>query len=184
MIVPWDDNTDTSVKTVIGIDPDVEKNGYASLDIDTREMLIETLPFPDLLDSLRMEQRRAEVMCRRLMVVIEAGWLNKSNWHLSPKDTKAIAAAKGNHTGRNHETGRKIAEMCAHWQIPYELMKPLSLKVGGVHLWKGKDGKITQEELCAITGYKWRTNQEGRDAALLAWVWAGLPVKLQKKRAF
>lgn len=169
------------VDVVIGIDPDVEKSGCAYLEVATRRMEVSTLTFPDLLDYLRYVKRQAEVAQRNFRVIIEAGWLNKAHWHLTPKDTKAVAAAKGNHAGRNHETGRKIAEMCEHWQIPHELIKPLALKVGGVNLWQGKDGKITQEELEAFTGVIGRTNQEGRDAALIAWNWAGLPVKVVRK---
>ena len=134
-----------TVEVVIGIDPDVEKSGVASLECDTRRLEIATLAFPDLLDYLMWTKRRAETTGRTFRVIIEAGWLNKAHWHLSPKDTKAVAAAKGNHAGRNHETGRKIAEMCDHWQIPYELVKPLALRVRGFHLWKGKDGKITHD---------------------------------------
>lgn len=166
------------VDVVIGIDPDVEKSGCAYLDVATRRLEISTLTFPDLLDYLRYVQRQVEVTQRNFRVIIEAGWLNKAHWHLSSKDTKQSAAAKGNSAGRNHEVGRKIAEMCDHWQIPHELIKPLALKAGGVNLWQGKDGKITQEELAAFTGVMGRTNQEGRDAALIAWNWAGLPVKV------
>lgn len=81
----------------------------------------------------------------------EAGWLNRSNWHLLCRDSKAAAAAKGNHVGRNHETGRKIAEMCEHWQIPFSLVRPLPLTArGGIKQWRGKGGKITQEEIVRI----------------------------------
>ena len=59
----------------------------------------------------------------------------------------------------------------------HKLQKPLALKSGGLHLWNSKDGKITHEELAKFTGITQRTNQEGRDAALLAWTFAGLPVK-------
>lgn len=157
--------TITKVHTVIGIDPDVERSGVAVLETDMRRLEVTTLAFPDLMDYLMWARRRSEVTGRTFKVIIEAGWLNKSSWHLAPRDTRAVAAAKGNHAGRNHETGRKIAEMCQHWQIPYELVKPLALKIGGVNLWKGKDGKITHDELTAITGLTGRTNQEGRDAA-------------------
>lgn len=168
--------TITKVQTVIGIDPDVERSGVDVLETDTRRLEVSTLAFPDLLDYLMWARRRSEVTGRTLRVIIEAGWLNKSNWHLVPCDTRAAAAAKGNHAGRNHETGRKIAEMCQHWQLPYELVRPLALKIGGVPLWKGRDGKITHDELAAITGLTGRTNQEMRDAALLAWTWSGFPL--------
>lgn len=169
------------VDVVIGIDPDVKKSGCAFLEVATRKLEISTLSFPDLLDYLRYVQRQAEVAHKNFRVIIEAGWLNKAHWHLTPKDTKQVAAAKGNAAGRNHEIGRKIVEICEHWQIPHELIKPLALKVGGVNLWKGKDGKITQEELASFTGIMGRTNQEGRDAALIAWNWAGLPIKVMRK---
>lgn len=49
-------------------------------------------------------------------------------------------------------------------------------------MWQGKDGKITAEELQHITGYDRRTNQDARDAALLAWVYGGLPLKMCKPK--
>ena len=165
-----------AVDVVIGIDPDVDKSGVAFLECSTRKLEITSLTFPDLLDYLQWVKKQAEDNPRSVRVIIEAGWLNPSNWHLTARDTRAACAAKGNHAGRNHEVGRKIAEMCDHWQIPYELVKPLALRVRGFHLWKGKDGKITHDELAAFTGIMGRTNQEGRDAALLAWTWAGFPL--------
>ncbi|MBR5276833.1 MAG: hypothetical protein IKU35_06835 [Bacteroidaceae bacterium] len=169
------------VDYVIGIDPDVEKNGVAFLECATKRLEVTSLTFPDLLDFLRSTQRQAEVLQKNLRVIIEAGWLNKAHWHLTSKDSKQSAAAKGNAAGRNHEVGRKIAEICEHWQLPYELIKPLALKTGGVNLWKGKEGKITHEELSAFTGITGKTNQEGRDAALIAWTWAGFPMRILRK---
>lgn len=156
---------------IIGIDPDVEKNGVARLNCKSKNLDITALSFPDLLDYLRCAKRQAEVTGLNLRIVVEAGWMNKGNWHLNPKDTKAAAAAKGNQAGRNQETGRKIVEMCRHWQIDVDEVKPL------VKLWKGADRKITHEELAYFTGITGRTNQEGRDAALLAWVYAGFSIK-------
>lgn len=160
------------VDAIIGIDPDVDKNGVAYLECESKILEISALSFPDLLDYLRYAQRRAETAGKHLLVVVEAGYMNKGNWHLNPKDTKAAAAAKGNHAGRNHETARKIVEMCKHWQIDVDEVKPLT------KCWKGKDRKITHEELAKFTGIMGHTNQEGRDAALLAWVYAGFPIKL------
>lgn len=45
--------------------------------------------------------------------------------------------------------------------------------------WKGKDGKITHDELASFTGLMGRTNQDVRDAALLAWAFAGLPIRVK-----
>ena len=162
---------------IIGIDPDVDKNGVAFLDCATKRLKIMTYSFADTLDYLRRVKREAEVVNAHFIVIIEASWLCKAHWHLTAKDTKQMAAAIGNYVGRNHETGRKLAEMCEYFDIPYRLQKPLALKSGGLHLWNSKDGKITHEELASFTGITGRTNQEGRDAALLAWTFAGLPVK-------
>lgn len=150
----------------------MEKNGVAYLNCENKNLEISTLSFPELLDYLRYVQRRAETTQKHLVVVVEAGYMNKGNWHLNPKDTKAAAAAKGNHAGRNHETARKIVEMCKHWQMEVKEVKPLE------KCWKGKDRKITHEELARFTGVMGRTNQEGRDAALLAWVYAGFSIRL------
>jgi hypothetical protein len=152
---------------IIAIDPDVDRNGIACLDILTKSLDIQALSFADTLDYLHA---LTSMSCKPL-ILVEAGWLNRSNWHLSYRDSKANAAAKGNAVGRNHEVGRKIAEMCEHWSLPYQLVKPLR------KIWKSTDGKITATELSAITGYKGRTNQEGRDAALLAWVYAKFPIR-------
>lgn len=163
---------------VIAIDPDVDKNGVAFLDCKTAKLKIMTYKFADTLDYLRRVKREAEIGNEHFVVIVEASWLCKSHWRISPKDSKQMAAAKGNYVGRNHETGRKLVEMCEYFDIPVKLQKPLALKAGGLRLWKSKDGKISHEELASFTGITGRTNQEGRDAALIAWTYAGLPVKL------
>lgn len=168
--------------TIVAIDPDSDKSGVASLECATRLLEVSALSFPRLIDYLHWAKTRSDDTGQSLLVLIEAGWLNRSNWHLSPRDTPRSAAAKGNHVGRNHEVGRKIAEMCQHGQIPYRLVRPLPLKAGSLHLWRGKDGKITHEELAAFTGITSRTNQEERDAALLAWTYAGLPITRAKEK--
>lgn len=146
------------VRLIIGIDPDVEKNGVATVDKQTNEMQVSTLTFPQLIEYLKDKSKDCTIL-----VLIEAGWLNYSNWHLSPKITVQKAAQIGNATGRNHETGRKIAEMCEYYKIPYKLIKPLK------KIWRGTDGKISAAEFSRITGCKARTNQEMRDAGLIAW---------------
>ena len=48
---------------------------------------------------------------------------------------------------------------------------------------QGKDRKISQEEIEQfIPDFPKRSNQEGRDAALLAWDYAGFPIRLSLKR--
>lgn len=161
---------------IVAIDPDAEKNGVATLHTHNRHISAQSLTFACTLDYLRYIQRQAEVTQQHLIVVIEAGWLNKGNWHLIQAESNARAAAKGNSVGRNHETGRKLVEMCEHWGISHDIIKPLVLRVKGRNIWRGKDGKITHEELAAFTGITGRTNQEERDAMLIAWNYANLPL--------
>lgn len=158
-------------QNIIGIDPDAEKSGVAFLETATRKLEVTTLTFPDLLDCLRFSNDRATESGQTLIVVVEAGWMvEKSNYHPF-QGHRAEKIARD--VGRNHETGRKIAEMCRHWGINVLEHHPLK------KMWKGKDGKITHEELAFFTGLSGRTNQESRDAALLAWEYAGLPIRVK-----
>ncbi len=165
---------------VIGIDPDVDKSGIAYVEPESRKLEATCLTFAELLDYLR---EAGEVLTERgksFVVVVEAGWLNKAHWHVGKRGSAARAAAIGNHTGRNHEVGRKIVEMCRHYGIEVVEQPPLR------KMWKGRDGKITHEELqhLAIITDKTnhitdKTNQEARDAALIAWEYAGLPIRIK-----
>ena len=155
---------------IIAIDPDTERSGVAVLDMATRQIEAMSLTFPRLMDFLRERDSWATARGMTLAVIVEAGWLvHKSNWH-GTDGHRAERIAKN--VGANHETGRKIVEMCRHWGIHVEEQRPLQ------KMWRGAGGKITAEELREITGLASRTNQDGRDAALLAWVWAGLPVRI------
>ena len=158
--------------TVIGIDPDVDRNGEALLDCNTHALEIQTLTFPDLLDYLLYQKRQAEITARNVTVIVEAGWLNRGNWHIGRGQTIRAAAKTGQNTGRNEQVSRIIGQMCERYGLRYEFIRPLR------KVWKGKDGKITHEELAYFTGISGHTNQEGRDAALLAWEYSGLPIKV------
>lgn len=154
---------------IIAIDPDKEKSGVAFLQPSTRNIEVTNLAFPVLLDKLQDEKRIQEESRESLVVVVEAGWMNKkSNFH-EMQGHRAEKIAKD--VGANHETGRKIIEMCKHYGIEVVAVPPL------VKCWKGHDRKITHEELASFTGLKGRNNQDARDAALLAWVFAGLPIR-------
>ena len=159
---------------IIAIDPDTEKSGVAVLEPATRHIEAMSLTFPHLMDFLRERDSWAMARGLTLAVIVEAGWLvHKSNWH-GTDGHRAERIAKN--VGANHETGRKIVEMCRHWGIHVEEQRPLQ------KMWRGQGGKITAAELQAITGLTSRSNQEERDAALLAWVRAGLPVRISNDR--
>jgi len=159
--------------TIIAIDPDVEESGVAELSPQHRLLEVTNLSFPELLEYLQARKKMSDTAHTSLVIVVEAGWLIRSNWHLKNSDTKRIASAKGNSTGRNHETGRKIVEMAKHYGLEVVEHTPLR------KCWKGKDGKITHEELASFTGLMGKTNQDARDAALLAWSFANLPIRLK-----
>jgi hypothetical protein len=156
---------------IIAIDPDKEKSGVAFLKPKTRQLEVSNLTFPMLLDYLQHAKKVQGETMESLIVVVEAGWIvKKSNFH-EAQGHRAEKIAKD--VGANHETGRKIIEMCEHWGI--EVLPHIPL----VKCWKGKDRKITHEELASFTGIMGRTNQDARDAALLAWTFAGLPIRIK-----
>lgn len=151
---------------IIAIDPDCEKSGVAVLDTASRDLHTDSVSFPILLDFLKDSKES------KPLIIVEAGWLIKSNWHLKKGDNARVASAKGNSTGRNHETGRKIVEMCKHYGLKTIEVKPLK------KIWSGPDGKISQAEISQfIPTFPTRSNQEVRDAALIAWIQAGFPIK-------
>ena len=154
---------------IFGIDPDTEQSGVARLDVAQRKSWAETLPFPVLIEYIR------EVCSinrdKRIAVVVEASWHKTHNWHLSRFDKPGVAAKKGYDEGRNHEAGRKIVESLQYYGIPVIEQPPLR------KIWNGPDRKITHAEITSITGWdKKRSNQEERDAMLLAWNKSELPI--------
>ena len=166
---------------IIAIDPDARESGVAELEIKTKEIRVYKITFTRLMMFLNLQtiDLIAEEK-QRIKVVIEAGWLNESNWHITGKYMSARkAAAIGRSVGMNHQTGMLIEEMSKdYFKLPTELQKPLK------KCWKGKDGKITQEEMTEVTGKEKlpRMNQDQRDALLIAWVHAGLPIRLKPKK--
>lgn len=166
---------------IIAIDPDVDKSGVAELLISTRSIEAGTLSFSDLMDYLQYVKANISDKGGNVLVIVEAGWMNASNWHTGKVRSIAAAAKTGQNTGRNHEVARKIAEMSRHYGLETKEVKPLR------KCWKGKNGKITHDELCklmeasgipSVTG---RTNQEMRDAVLLAVFHSGISVRMKVK---
>ena len=111
-----------------------------------------------------------------VVVVVEAAYLaSHHNWHLNRNEyiSKAKAASIGYDTGRNHETGRAIIEFCRYLGIDVVAQIPLR------KCWQGHGKKITHDEIVRITKWdKKRSNQEVRDALLIAWNHANLPIVL------
>ena len=155
---------------IIAIDPDRDKSGVAYLQTATKKLEATSIDFPSLLDYLQFCKKKAEESGESLVIVVEAGWLvSKSNYH-PYQGHRAEKISKD--VGANHETGRKICEMARHFGLETVEHHPLK------KCWRGRDGKITQEELHQITGIVGRMNQDARDAALLAWSYANFPISL------
>lgn len=161
---------------IIAIDPDVDKSGVALMQVSTKSIECSTLDLPSLVEYLREMNTKG-----KLIVVIEAGWMNGSIHRLKNKG-QYHAAKLGEYVGRNHEISKQLAKFCEHYQIDYEFKRPL------VKCWHGTDRKISKEELDALlqgsglAPIKKRTNQEMRDAVLLAMDYAGIPLRMNKKR--
>ncbi len=157
---------------IIAIDPDIEKSGVAYLKVATRQLEVANIAFPQLLEYLQHAKGVRDEAKESLIVLVEASWLvKKSNYH-ECQGRRGEKIAKD--VGANHEVGRKVVEMCEHYGIEVLAHYPLR------KCWKGKDGKITQEELSSFTGLMGRTNQDARDAALLAWSFANLPIVMKR----
>lgn len=170
------------VHIIIAIDPDVDGSGVAILVPSTKRLDVGNLTLPKLVDFLKNEKEFNDHENLSWVVVVEASYLVSANWHLSWDDSKNRAAAKGRQVGRNHEIGRQIVEFCKHLGIPYEEKLPLT------KCWAGKDGKITHAELnqlregMGFSSLSGKTNQEQRDAALLALDRSGLPLRIAPKK--
>ena len=167
---------------IIAIDPDIGKSGLAHLNTRTKTLVLCDVTLPQMVDFFRDRKKVYDEEQISFVVVVEASYLISANWHLDWQDSRNRAAAKGKQVGRNHEIGRQIVEFCKYLDIPYEEKRPLT------KCWAGKDGKITSEELrqlvegMGITASYKQTNQEKRDAALLALDRSGFPLIMKRRQ--
>ena len=161
---------------IIAIDPDNKESGVGIVYPETKFTIAMKASFPKLIEYLR---ETINTKSRgSFKVIIEGGWLNESNWHIKQasryaRDKEARAAKIGRSAGMNAQTGILIQEYCDYLGIDNQVVKPLK------KCWKGKDGKITQDEIKAFIPNISRMNQDERDALLLAWVYADLPIKVK-----
>ena len=164
-------------RIVIGIDPDVDGSGVGVINKETKTVTKAQLALPELVEYLR----RQHMMSSSLMVYVEAGWMNGGNHHLQNKG-QWHASKIGEQVGRNHQVSKLIGEFCEYHGIPFSFVRPLTKH------WQGKDGKITHEELMSLiegSGLKMekcRTNQEIRDAILLAMNHSNIALRMAPKK--
>ena len=158
---------------IIGIDPDTDKSGIAQVRVAGREVELFSASFPELLDYLQRMRQKELTEGVKVMVVVEASWRISTNWHTKRGESVRVSASKGIDQGRCAEVGRKIVECARYYGLDVKEQLPLK------KIWKGPDGKITDEEIKVFIPIKGRTNQETRDAALLAWNEAGFPIRIK-----
>lgn len=166
---------------VIGIDPDIDRNGVACIEKNHRVLEVAYLNFPETLEYVKekyeeWDQKYSISAPASFMVYVEAGWLNRGNWHVTESrngkwSPSAYAAAVGRGDGECSAVSKKLIECFEYYKIPVTPQRPLR------KCWKGPDRKITHEELLKeLEVYKVqhnlgkRSNPEKRDAALLALV--------------
>nr|DAU00393.1 MAG TPA: HOLLIDAY JUNCTION RESOLVASE [Caudoviricetes sp.] len=152
---------------IIGIDPDSKASGVAALDLATRELTLSTQPFFSLTDMLK----EVRVKGRNTLVVIENAYSTSHNWHYNAKDTRGTIAKKGYSVGLCAQTYHLLKQYLQMNGIDFIEQLPLT------KIWRGGGGKISHEELVGhckrnrVTLHpssEKRSNQEERDAALLA----------------
>ena len=130
---------------IIGIDPDVDKSGVCIVN----EMLqIERLTTMDLVDLFVLIEGMRDYDIR---VIVEAGWMNKTNFHVRAMDNAWKSAKIGSHVGANHEIGRQIIKFCEKVGIECHAITPRGHKMNALDFKKR-------------SGWTKRTNQEMRDA--------------------
>lgn len=132
-------------RKIIGIDPDVDKSGVCIVN----EMLqIERLTTMDLVDLFALIEGMRDYDIR---VIVEAGWMNKTNFHVGAMDNAWKSAKIGSHVGANHEIGRQIIKFCEKAGIECHAITPRGHKMNALDF-KNR------------SGWTKRTNQEMRDA--------------------
>jgi len=135
---------------IIGIDPDIDKSGIAIYNSETGILNLYNKCFFDLLSEISW-QRNEEY---DVIVLIECGYLNKSNWHATKNKAK-YAAAIGAKVGANHQISRLLVEFCEREMIDYREIQP-------------KRKKLNHQDFIRVSGLDLnQTNQEQRDAAML-----------------
>ena len=154
---------------LIGIDPDLHKNGVAEYNTITKKITGTPVGFWDLIAYLnKMKLTKGQ----EIKVHLGAGWENpKTLWHdakipikmeSSTPEQKQNYKKKANNriavnVGMNHGVGIKIQEWCEINEVPYTLCIPKT----GLAKW-------SSEKVLKLTGVK-RANEDVRDAISFVW---------------
>lgn len=133
------------LEVIIGIDPDVDKNGFARYFIKDDLFQLKNLNLFETFNML-LDMHKAF----NVIVLLESGHKVKKTWQR--KTTGVIKDV-----GRNNEIGSQLEKFMIDHNIPHKTINPF----GG--------SKVNHELFCKITGWdkKKRTNPETRVAGLL-----------------
>ena len=168
---------------IIAIDPDVDKSGLAVLRNGGQfngECELSSRTFPELIDEITLMWDKCNAHDMTCLVVIEIDTTTTHNWRINSKMSRQMIATMGHRQGRNYQVAQTLIQYMEFFGIEY--VKQAPLRKG----WRGREGKITHEELMALKGLKFnkaddqrmktQTNQEERDAALLAIYYSEIPL--------
>lgn len=161
---------------VIGIDPDIDRTGVAELHTATKKIKLYNMDFPTICSYLRKVSSDYGDLAQ---IHIEDSSNTTKNWHLSARYGNTNRASRlGYDVGRNHQICHDIYDYAA-CILGLDISRQMPFK----KCWKGKDGKITHEEISSFIQMPAKTsNQEQRDAALIAWLCAGFPIFIPPKK--
>lgn len=142
-----------SMKT-IAIDPDLRKSGVA-LVIDGKLAELHSLPFVDVLPYLQMHSEPAN-----LLVKIENPAAISAMWSQRNKMSLAAKMSVAQDVGRVMAVAELLQQVIENAGYKVKMIKPLSGPV--------KRAKDDAEYFNRLTGWTGRSNQDKRDAALIA----------------
>ena len=164
------DNPTQKKSLLIGIDPDTEASGWAVVNLNDRTIHLDTMPFLSVLDQLNffetlcsLHEHRGEKECA-YRFVLEDIWSTAHNWHASPKDNHRVVAKKGYHLGRCAMVGELLRDAIQAKEFHSEILE----------VCRRHNLTLPKSKLA-------RTNQEERDALLLAIHHLATPTKLFDK---
>ena len=138
---------------LIGIDPDVDRSGFCAYRVDLGQ--ISQLTTMDLEDTFRQimdYHEDSKELGFDLIVLVEAGWKNKTNFHVKGSDNAWKSASIGSKLGENSAIGKQIIKFCEKHEIEVIAVTPKSHKITNAEYFK------------EVTRWMKRTNQEMRDA--------------------
>lgn len=158
----------------IGIDPDSKNSGVAVLSVydekdeegNVAQIELFTADFHTAEDFILLSANNE----KDSVVAIEKCWATTANWHLPKVCSPNMAAKIGLNTGKCHMVGMLFEEFCKNNKFDHILVEPLK-KIWG----PSRNNKISHNELMQVLRSMHvryiggaRTNQEKRDAALIA----------------